>query len=115
MTSTGLVDRIAPSRYLLIIVATVMAATKCKLGENCCRRLQQSSATPPRRAERVMQRIHKMFQGNCVTPRRPDAERLRREASSVERIRRRGNRRVPASRRKADLLSCTTALPASVI
>jgi len=92
-----------------------MAATKCKLGENCCRRLRRSSATPPRRAERVMQRLHKMFQGNCVTPRRLDAERRRREASAVERIRRCGNRRAPAPRRKADLLSRTSALPASVI
>jgi hypothetical protein len=31
MTSTGLVDRVTHAKYLLIIVARVIPATKCKL------------------------------------------------------------------------------------
>jgi hypothetical protein len=34
MTSTGLVDPVTHSKYLLIIVARVIPATKCKLRRN---------------------------------------------------------------------------------
>jgi hypothetical protein len=52
--------------YLLTIVARVIAATKCKLGGNRFWKMSSPLAPLPQRAARVIQRIHMMFQGNCV-------------------------------------------------
>ncbi len=105
MTSTGSVEQIIPSRYLLIIVARVIAATKCKLCENCGRGPSRSLTTLSRRAELGFQRIHMLSQANCVTIRRLRAQRPRQVVSSVECIRRYGNRCAAPMPRKADLLS----------
>jgi len=105
MTSTGSVEQITPSTYLLTIVATVIAATKCKLVGGSRRRPQRSFAARPMCRELFMQRIHKTCQANCVTFRGVCAQRPRQVASSVECVRRYGNRCAAPTSRKADLLS----------
>ncbi len=104
MTSTGSVDRMTPSRHLLIIVARVIAATKCKLGANCCRWSVRPPPTPSRRAARVIQRIFKMFQGNCVVCVVPATGGGDETPGRCERTPVCGNLRRPARRRNADLL-----------
>ena len=115
MTSTGSVDRMTPSRYLLIIVARVIAATKCKLGANCCRWSVRPPPTPSRRAARVIQRILKMFQGNCVVCVVPATGGGDETPGRCERTPVCGNLRRPARRRNADLLSCSSELPGAAI
>src|SRR5580693_578097 len=105
MTSTGSVEQITPSTYLLTIVATVIAATKCKLVGGSRRRPQRSFAARPMCRELCMQRIHKTCQANCVTFRGVYAQRPQQVASSVECVRRYGNRCAAPTSRKADLLS----------
>ncbi|MDT5310766.1 MAG: hypothetical protein QOE48_6490 [Mycobacterium sp.] len=104
MTSTGSVDRMTPSRHLLIIVARVIAATKCKLGANCCRWSVRPPPTPSRRAARVIQRILKMFQGNCVVCVVSATGGGDETPGRCERTPVCGNLRGPARRRNADLL-----------
>lgn len=85
MTSTGLVGRRIPCTYLLIIVARVMATTKCKPVRNCRRRRPRPSTAPPNKTDSVVARIHQMRQANCAAPRRSRIHRLRRTASSAAR------------------------------
>ena len=115
MTSTGSVDRMTPSRHLLIIVARVIAATKCKLGANFCRWWVRPPPTPSRRAARVIQRIIKMFQGNCVVCVVSATGGGDETPGRCERTPVCGNLRGPARRRNADLLSCSTELPGAAI
>ena len=62
-----------------------------------------------------MQRIHKMFQGNCVESRGFSDQRRQRAASPIGRTRIHGNIRRPAPRRQADLLSRSDEAPMKTI
>lgn len=103
MTSTGLVGRRIPCTYLLIIVARVMATTKCKPVRNCRRPRQRSSTAPPNKTDSVVARIHQMRQANCAKPRRTSIHRPRRTASSAARA---SHRATGASRESIEKLLC---------